>query len=154
MIMRRRMGIKGTEGVKGMSTNGMPIYGSERLYGLWSNRESLCEFTYLFFWLAWPATLLQTVVVYTSSDWHGLHHNSWSPQKLEKGTGSGVGMEVGSEMCLWELNLWSMGSSTGRRTAHLFLWLEWINVEVCLESGTCSRVDSEAGWRCSGMGLQ
>lgn len=46
------MGIKGTEGVKGMSTNGMPIYGSERLYGLWSNRESLCEFTYLFFWLA------------------------------------------------------------------------------------------------------
>lgn len=32
----------------------------------------LPELVYLFFWLSWPVSVLQTVMICTSSDWHTL----------------------------------------------------------------------------------
>lgn len=42
------------------SACGLPICASYGRCGLWSSRESLSEFTYLFFWLAWPTFFLLT----------------------------------------------------------------------------------------------
>lgn len=47
--MRREVGIVGTDW-RG-SSGGLPICGSGDRCGLWSYRESLHEFTSLFFWL-------------------------------------------------------------------------------------------------------
>lgn len=63
--------------------------------GLWYNRESLPEFAYLFFWLAWSAPVPQTVMACTRC-------MTWPASGQWKSAGVGcrgksAGQEVGQD---------------------------------------------------------
>lgn len=47
------------------SVNELPLWSSAGWCGCWSSSESLTDFTYLFFWLAWPAGILLNSVACT-----------------------------------------------------------------------------------------
>lgn len=118
------------------SAGGPPICDSGARCGLWPRRESLPQFPYLFFWLAWPSPVLQTVLPCTCLDWCGLLQGNCSSEwcgvllgnrhhvqlesgaQKQEGTEAGKDCERGRGMSLSEPNLGS-GSVSSWQAGHL-----------------------------------
>lgn len=58
------------------SNVGLPTCSSENWCGNFSSRESLPDFTYLYFLLAWSASVQNSVTYTNSSEWNVLHISS------------------------------------------------------------------------------
>lgn len=126
MVLRKGVGIGKLRKWR-RSAGGMPIAGSRSRCALWSIRESLPEFCYVFFCLAWPVPVLQTSMASTSSsDWQDLLLGngsllSWGwvysseRGELRNVTGRQWNGSLGTKSREW-------GSSSARQVTHLF-WL-------------------------------